>query len=116
MQNGTPTTTPKKNAKRVQAGRLNQQKSHGLTTQGRDKLRTAIQLRRPWLHSTGPVTPAGKARSRENGSLTRRGDKGGRAMRREMAAVADLINQTQNLREQVSALSVKKFDCERSDT
>ena len=115
MPNGTPTTTPKKNAKRVEAGRLNQQKSHGLTTQGRDKLRTSIQLRKPWLLSTGPVTPVGKARSRENGCLTKRGNKGVRAMRREMAAVAALINETRDLRGRVAALNFNTFDTGGSD-
>ena len=107
MQTGAPTTTSKKNAKRVEAGRLNQQKSQGLTKQGRDKLRTAIQLVKPWLRSTGPVTPAGKARSKQNGCLTKRGDNGGRALRREMAAVASLIDESQDLRMRLSKWNVK---------
>ena len=110
MQIGTPATTPKKNTRRVEAGRLNRQKSHGLTALGHDKLRTTIRLNKPWLRSTGPVTPAGKARSSQNGCLTRRGNQGGRALRREMAVVASLIDESHDIRMRVSELNVKNSD------
>ena len=57
---------PCPNPKRVAAGRLNRMKSKGLTPAGREKLRQSALQRKPWLHSTGPRTPEGKARAAQN--------------------------------------------------
>ena len=43
-----------------------------LTAEGRAALVAAILRSRPWLKSTGPRTPEGKARSARNGLVNRR--------------------------------------------
>lgn len=48
------------------AGRMNRAKRKGLTPEGREALRQAAIANRPWEHSTGPRTLAGKAMSRWN--------------------------------------------------
>ena len=50
------------NPRRVAAGRLNHQKRKGLTADGLRRLREAAYKNQPWLRSTGPRTPEGKAR------------------------------------------------------
>ena len=77
------------NPKRVAAGKLNREKRHGLTAEGRERLREAALTRRPWLRSTGPRTPEGRARSAENGTR-RGGTPSARAVRRELAALTGL--------------------------
>ena len=48
-------------------------RSNGLTREGRERLREAAKRNKPWLHSTGPRTAAGKARSAENGRWRQKG-------------------------------------------
>ena len=38
----------------------------GISPEGRERLREAAQRNRPWVHSTGPKTPEGKAMSSRN--------------------------------------------------
>ena len=90
-----------KSPKRVQAGRMNRQKYQGITADGRKRLQASIRMYKPWEQTTGPRTAIGKKQSAQNGCGTRRGDHGGRAMRREMAAVAQLIGRMQDIRRSV---------------
>ena len=54
--------------------------ANGWTPERRARQATAIRQWRPWEHSTGPTTPAGKAR------VSRNSDRGGhRAMLRHLA-------------------------------
>lgn len=84
-------TESEKNPKRVLAGRLNHSKRQGFTADGLQRLRDTIHIHKPWLQTSGPTTAAGKQQCRENGCKTRRGDHGGRALRRQLAETADLI-------------------------
>ena len=79
------------NPKRVAAGRLNRLKRAGLTPAGAARLSQAARDRKPWEHSTGPRTAAGKARSAANGASTQTGPGSVRAARREVAGVRDLL-------------------------
>jgi hypothetical protein len=56
-----------KNPRRVAAGKRNRQLRRGLTADGRQRLRQSALRNRPWEHSTGPVTPLGKAKVSLNG-------------------------------------------------
>ena len=52
--------------KQIEACRRNWEKWRGVTPEGRERLREAARRNRPWLHSTGPKSGSGKARSRAN--------------------------------------------------
>ena len=69
MHNGSSKlgSKPETNPKRVAAGRLNWAKRKGLTPDGRERLRRAASMTRPWLFSTGPRTLTGKATAAANG-------------------------------------------------
>jgi hypothetical protein len=79
------------NPRRVAAGRLNRQKSRGLTPEGRVRLRQAALAGRPWLHASGPKTVEGKARSAENGRGRQVGEPSARELRRQVADVGGLV-------------------------
>ena len=49
------------NPRRVEAGRRNWAKRKGFTPEGLARLREAALRNKPWKHSTGPKTAAGKA-------------------------------------------------------
>lgn len=53
-------------ARQLEANRRNWAKRRGVTAEGRARIAAACRRDRPWEHSTGPRTPAGKARSRAN--------------------------------------------------
>lgn len=72
------------------ANRLNRAKRRGLTAEGRERLRQAALLHKPWRFATGPVTAAGKARSRLNARKTGEHDAAARARRARAAAIAQL--------------------------
>ena len=55
------------NPKRVAAGQRNRAVRGPLTEAGRERLRAAAHLHRPWEHSTGPRSPDGKKRAAFNG-------------------------------------------------
>ena len=61
------------NPRRVEAGRRNQKKWRGFSADGLRRLRQAALDHRPWQHSTGPRTAAGKARSAANGRIRQKG-------------------------------------------
>jgi hypothetical protein len=77
----------------VAAGRLNVQKRQGLSPEGRERVRAAALAHRPWRFSTGPRTPAGKAKSAANGKARRKGEKSIRELRDELAGFHALILQ-----------------------
>jgi hypothetical protein len=62
---------PTPNPRRVAAGRLNRRRRRGLTVEGRERLRRSALAHRPWEHSTGPRTAAGKAKAAKNGKFPR---------------------------------------------
>ena len=71
---------------RSAAGKANRAMRKGLTPEGRERLRQAIQRVRPWESSTGPKTPAGKAQAVLNG---KRRQVGPVSVREVRAALAD---------------------------
>ena len=73
----------------------------GLTADGRKRQQASIRIHKPWEQATGPRTDDGKTKSAQNGCLTRRGNRGISAMRREMAAVAQLIHMMRDDRQSV---------------
>jgi hypothetical protein len=89
------------NSKRVTAGRLNRRKRGRLTSGGRQKLREAAHRNRPWDHSTGPRTLAGKTQAARNGKKRQVGPRSVREVRAEIAGVAALIRQMCRGRERV---------------
>jgi hypothetical protein len=62
-----------------------------LTPEGRSRLRQSALVNRPWLRSTGPKTPAGKARVAQNGKRRLGGELSAREVRRELAALTGLV-------------------------
>jgi hypothetical protein len=61
-----------------------------LSPDSRERLRRAAVANRPWLHSTGPKTAAGKARVAENGKRRLGGAPSARELRRQVAALGNL--------------------------
>lgn len=98
-----PATTSSRmpDPRRSEINRRNRQKWRGMTPEGKDRVRAAILLRRPWEHSTGPRTAEGKARSSRNGSLGRAGPSV-RELRAELAGIFDLIRQMDAIRRSLS--------------
>ena len=82
---------PTPNPKRVLAGKVNRRKRGPLSPEGRARLREAALAARPWLHSTGPRSVAGKLRVAENGRGRQVGESSVRAARRELAALTKLV-------------------------
>ena len=91
-------STPSANPRRVAAGRVNWLKRRGLTPEGRERLRQAALAGRPWLHSTGPKSDAGKRRVAENGKRRLGGEPSAREVRRQLAAVGGLATSMGELR------------------
>lgn len=81
------------NPRRVAAGRANRAKRKGLTVAGRERLRLAVSVNRPWEHSTGPRTPAGKAQASANGKVRQVGPFSVRELRAELAEVRTLVRE-----------------------
>jgi hypothetical protein len=79
------------NPKRVAAGRLNRTRRGPLTAEGRENLRHAALNNRPWEHSTGPRTPAGKAQATRNGKKRQLGPQSVREVRAELKEVRELV-------------------------
>jgi hypothetical protein len=86
-----PSASP--NPRRVEAGRRSRQKWRGFSADGIQRLRQAALANRPWEHSTGPRTAAGKARSVENCRVTQKGPRSVRQLRAELAEFKLLITQ-----------------------
>ena len=95
QQNGIP------NPRRVEAGRRNQQKWKGLTDAGRVRLRVAALKHQPWLHSTGPRTPEGKAKVAMNGRSRQLDAVSRREVHRELAPFDDVLARLAEIRQQV---------------
>ncbi len=79
------------NPKRVAAGKRNRQLRKGLTPEGRERLRQVALLHKPWQYSTGPRTPAGKAKVALNGKVRQQGARSVREVRRDLADVRTLL-------------------------
>jgi hypothetical protein len=73
-------------------------KRRGFTAEGRQRLRELALVNRPWLHSTGPKTAAGKARVAQNGKRRLGGEPSAREVRRELAALGNLATDMAALR------------------
>ena len=89
----SPESSPAKDPKRVLVGRLNRMKRKGLTPQGREKLRQTALLHQPWRYSTGPRTPAGKARVALNGKVRQLGIRSVREIKADLADVRSLLRE-----------------------
>lgn len=81
------------NPRRVAAGRLNWKKRKGFTAAGLERLRQAAIANKPWLHTTGPRSTEGKARSAANS--IRKSPQPVREILREAAEVKTLIKSLQ---------------------
>jgi hypothetical protein len=86
------------NPRRVSAGARNRARRGGLTEEGRQRLCEAAHRNRPWLHSTGPRTAQGKARSAENGRLRQIGPRSIRQIRSDLASLRGLIEEMRQAR------------------
>ena len=75
------------NPRRVAAGRRNWLKRGPRTPAGRERLRQSTLKNKPWLWSTDPRTPEGKAKVAANGRKHQKGEKSVRQLR---ASVADV--------------------------
>jgi hypothetical protein len=64
-----------------------------LTPEGRERLRQAALKNRPWENSTGPRTPEGKAKVAQNGRKRQKHSISGPQLRKELAAVSEMIAQ-----------------------
>src|SRR5579871_3935548 len=73
------------NPRRVAAGKRNRAKRKGLTAKGRERLRQAALQNQPWRFSTGPRTPAGKARVAAGARARKKGPLSVRELRAELA-------------------------------
>jgi hypothetical protein len=73
-------------------------KRRGFTAEGRERLRQSALVNRPWLHSTGPRTAAGKLRVAENGRPRQAGELSAREVRRQLAALGNLATDMAALR------------------
>jgi hypothetical protein len=93
------------NPKRVAAGKLNRSKRKGLTPQGRERLREAALANRPWVFSTGPRTPEGKARVAQNGKASQKGPVSVRQLRAQLAGLRGLLADMRANRQMVDAAS-----------
>jgi hypothetical protein len=62
-----------------------------LTPAGRQRLREAALVNRPWLRSTGPKSVEGKLRVALNGRGRLGGEPSAREVRRELAALTGLV-------------------------
>jgi hypothetical protein len=98
-EQGSITRVP--NPKRQAAGARNRLLRRGLTAAGRDKLRAAIRVHRPWEQSTGPVTPAGKAIAAQNGAYRQKGLVSIREARRQITIAEGMARSLIAMRRQL---------------
>ena len=70
----------------------------------REKLRQAMLARRPWVHSTGPRTEAGKQRAAQNGRATQKAERSVRQLRAELAPVTALAREMASTRDKLDRL------------
>jgi hypothetical protein len=88
-----PSPSRPKNPRRVAAGKANVQKRHGLSPEGRERVRAAALAHQPWRSSTGPRTPEGKARAAANGKRHQVGERSVRQLRAELAGCLALARE-----------------------
>ena len=79
------------NPRRVASGKANQACWRGFTAEGLRTLSEAARRNRPWEHSTGPRTAAGKKKAADNGRKRQKGPRSVREVRREMAELNALV-------------------------
>jgi hypothetical protein len=72
-----------------------------ITEAGRQRLRDAARANKPWLHSTGPRTAAGKAQAALNGKLRQVDEVSVREVRGELAGLNNVIEQLASIRRQL---------------
>ena len=89
------------NPRRVAAGRRNQAKRRGLSPEGRERLRAAALRHKPWQHSTGPKTPAGKAQAALNGKKRQRGLLSVREIKADLEDYQALLTEMNESREMI---------------
>jgi hypothetical protein len=87
-----------KNPKRVAAGKRNRKKRGPLTEEGLSRLREAALENRPWEHSTGPKTVAGKAKAAANGRARQSGPKSRRQIRKEVMTEVEQLTELSRIR------------------
>jgi hypothetical protein len=87
------------NPRRVAAGKLNRLKSKGLTPEGRERLRQAALLHRPWRFTTGPRTPEGKARVAAAARARRKAPLSLRELRAELTDLRALATEMREARQ-----------------
>jgi hypothetical protein len=88
----------------VAAGKLNHAKRRGLTPEGRERLRQAALVGRPWQHATGPRTPEGKATSALNARARQKAERSVREVRRSVAELTSLVGDMARVRGLVADL------------
>jgi hypothetical protein len=76
-------------------------KSKGLTPEGRERLRQAALLHRPWRLTTGPRTPEGKARVATASRARRNGPLSVRELRAELTDLRALATEMREGRQLV---------------
>ena len=86
------------------AGKSNRAKRRGLTPDGRERLRQAALAKKPWIHSTGPRTPAGKSQSALNGKRRQLGVFSVRELRRELSEYQKMTQEMAGTRAVVNSL------------
>lgn len=93
-----PTQPHIPNPKRVAAGRRNRALRKGLTEDGRRRLRENALRHKPWTHSTGPRTAAGKVKAALNGKKRQLGPLSVREIRAELSDLKALTEVMRNAR------------------
>jgi hypothetical protein len=93
-----PTLAKSPNPRRVAAGLRNRALRKGLTEAGRRRLQEAARENKPWLHSTGPRSAAGKAQCVRNGKKRQLGPLSVREVRAELAGLQHLVEQMRDCR------------------
>jgi hypothetical protein len=86
------------NPRRVAAGKLNRAKRKPLSAEARERLRKAAIANKPWLHSTGPRTSAGKVKVAQNSRGRQKGGVSMRAVHRDLAEMRSLLAEMRALR------------------
>lgn len=95
------------NPRRVEAGRRNRAKRKGSTPEERERHRQVAHQYQPWLHSTGPRTPEGKARIRASNQARQKGPLGIATIRAELADYRSLIGAMREAHAMVPGLSLR---------
>ena len=81
---------------RVAAGKANREERSLLTEDGREQLREAARVNRPWEHSTGPWTSQGKTQARLNGKRCKKDVPSVRVARAELGRVRGVLRSIQD--------------------